>query len=463
MTKLWCQSSMTHKVLIANRGEIAVRIIRACKELGIQTVAVYSVADEDCLHVKLADEAICIGKARSQDSYLNINRIISAAIATGANAIHPGYGFLAENSQFAKLVEDCNLHFIGPTSDTIEKIGNKANARAIAKSNHVPILDGSETALESAEEGRALAKKIGYPVLLKAQNGGGGRGISIIYDEEGFNEIFQKTKLEAKASFNEDGLYLEKYIVNARHVEIQLMADHFGNMVHLGERDCSMQRRNQKVIEESPSPIMNPLLRRNMGMAAIKIAKAVNYRNAGTVEFLLDEFNKFYFIEMNTRIQVEHPVTEMATGLDLVKEQLMIAFDNPLSFKQTDVSIQGHTIECRVMAEDPLNDFMPSPGTINNLVLPGGPGVRVDTHIFNGAKIPPYYDSLIAKVICHAPTRKDAIRKMRVALEGFVVDGITTNIDFLYVMMHNPTFVKGSYDTNFVMKTVREALNGELS
>ncbi len=454
---------MTHKVLIANRGEIAVRIIRACKELGIQTVAVYSVADEDCLHVKLADEAICIGKAKSQDSYLNINRIISAAIATGANAIHPGYGFLAENSQFAKLVEDCNLRFIGPTSDAIEKIGNKANARAIAKSNHVPILAGSETALENAEEGRILAKKIGYPVLIKAQNGGGGKGISVIYDEEGFNEIFQKTKLEAKASFNEDGLYLEKYIVNARHVEIQLIADHFGNMVHLGERDCSMQRRNQKVIEESPSPIMNPLLRRNMGMAALKIAKAVNYRNAGTVEFLLDEFNKFYFIEMNTRIQVEHPVTEMATGLDLVKEQLLIAFDNPLSFKQTDVKIQGHTIECRVTAEDPLNDFMPSPGTINNLVLPGGPGVRIDTHIFNGAKIPPYYDSLIAKVICHAPTRKEAIRKMRVALEGFVVDGITTNIDFLYVMMHNPTFVKGSYDTNFVMKTVREALNGELS
>ena len=454
---------MTNKVLIANRGEIAVRIIRACKELGIQTVAVYSTADEDCLHVKLADEAICIGKEKSQDSYLNINRILSAAIATGANAIHPGYGFLAENAKFAQLVEDLNLRFIGPNAKSIEAIGNKANARTIAKNNHVPILEGSEKALDSAEEGLALARKIGYPVLLKAQNGGGGRGISIVYDEENFAEIFLRTKLEAKASFNEDGLYLEKYIVNARHVEIQLIADNFGNYVHLGERDCSMQRRNQKLIEESPSPVMNPILRRNMGMAALKIAKAVDYRNAGTVEFLLDEHGKYYFMEMNTRIQVEHPVTEMATGIDLVKEQLLIAFENPLSFKQIDVKISGHTIECRVNAEDPLNDFMPHPGTIQNLVLPGGPGVRVDTHIFNGAKIPPYYDSLIAKVIVHAPTRKEAIRKMRVVLEGFVIDGITTNIDFLYVMMHNPVFVKGNYDTNFLMKAVREELDGELS
>jgi len=454
---------MTHKVLIANRGEIAVRIIRACKELGIPTVAVFSTADEDSLHVKMADEAICIGKEKSQDSYLNINRILSAAIATGANAIHPGYGFLAENAKFARLVEDLGLRFIGPKAETIEAIGDKTNARRIAKANHVPIIDGSDQALSSVGEGLVLAKAIGFPVLLKAKNGGGGRGIAIAFDEESFRDGFQKTKLEAKASFDSDGIYLEKYIENARHVEIQLIADHQGNFVHLGERDCSMQRRNQKVIEESPSPVMNPVLRRNMGMAALKIAKAVDYRNAGTVEFLLDDKGRFYFIEMNTRIQVEHPVTEMATGIDLVKEQLLIAFDNPLSFKQMDVKITGHTIECRVNAEDPLNDFLPSPGTIQNLVLPGGPGVRVDSHIFNGVKIPPYYDSLVAKVIVHAPTRKDAIRKMRVALEGFVVDGITTNIDFLYVMMHNPVFVKGTYDTNFVMKAVREELDGELS
>lgn len=454
---------MTHKILIANRGEIAIRIIRACKELGIRTVAVYSTADEDCLHVKMADEAVCIGKEKSQESYLNVNRILSAALATGANAIHPGYGFLAENAKFAELVEDLNLRFIGPSSATLSSLGDKTNARQIAKANRVPVLEGSDGPVSSIEEGLSVAMRIGYPLLLKAKNGGGGRGISVIRDDEGFREAFPRTRLEAKANFNEDGVYLEKYIENARHVEIQILADSHGNCIHLGERDCSMQRRNQKVIEESPSPAMNPVLRREMGMAALRIARAVGYRNAGTVEFLLDDKGHYYFIEMNCRIQVEHPVTEMATGIDLVKEQILIAFDNPMSFRQTDVRIHGHTIECRVNAEDPLHDFLPSPGTIENLVLPGGPGVRVDSHIFNGAKIPPYYDSLVAKVIVNAPTRTEAIRKMRVALEGFVVDGITTNIDLLYVIMHNPVFVKGTYDTNFLMKAVREELHGELS
>ncbi|MDP2424947.1 MAG: acetyl-CoA carboxylase biotin carboxylase subunit [Candidatus Izemoplasmatales bacterium] len=448
---------MQNKVLIANRGEIALRIIRACKELGIKTVAVYSKADQESLHVKYADEAVCIGSERSVDSYLNMNRILSAAISKGANAIHPGYGFLSENERFAELVEKCNIQFIGPKSEVIAKLGNKSSARQIAKKAKIPIVEGSEGAVEDVEAAQKVADQIGYPVLIKAISGGGGKGISIVKSSDEFVKLFTQTSMEALANFGYGGVYIEKFIESARHVEIQILADHFGNVVHLFERDCSMQRRNQKIIEESPSPIMTPNLRRQMGQSAIDLAKAIGYQNAGTVEFIVDPFGKYYFIEINTRIQVEHPVTEMATGVDLVKEQLKIAYGNPLSFKQRDLIQSGHTIECRINAEDPTHQFRPSPGLIKNIVFPGGFGVRIDTHIYNGYVVPPYYDSLLAKVIVHADTRKEAIRKMRVALEQFIIDGIHTNIDFLYVVMHNPQFVRGNYDTGSVKKLIMEA------
>ena len=451
---------MQNKVLIANRGEIALRVIRACKELGIKTVAVYSTADKDSLQVKFADESICIGKEKSADSYLNMNRILSAAISTGCNAIHPGYGFLSENEKFVQIVEECNIKFIGPKSDVIAKLGNKSMAKKIAKQYHIPIVEGSDGPVLSAEEGFELAKKIGYPILIKAINGGGGKGMSIVKNENDFIKLFYQTQMEAKANFGDSEVYLEKFVENARHIEIQILADHFGNVIHLGERDCSMQRRNQKVIEESPSPVMTPILRRMMGQAAVHLAKGVGYENAGTVEFIVDKDGKFFFIEMNTRIQVEHPVTELATGFDLVKEQIKIAYNNPLTIKQKDVIISGHTIECRINAEDPLNNFRPCPGLIKNIVFPGGNGVRIDTHIYASYVVPSYYDSMLAKLIVHAPSRKEAIRKMRVALEQFIIDGIITNIDFLYVLMHNPEFVKGIYDTGFIKKVVEEALNG---
>jgi len=451
---------MHNKVLIANRGEIAVRIIRACKELGIKTVAVYSTADEHNLQVKFADEAICIGKERSSDSYLNMNRILSAAISSGCNAIHPGYGFLSENEKFVQIIEECNLTFIGPKSEVIAKLGNKSEARKMAKKYNIPIVEGSDGALGSAEEGLEIANKIGYPVLLKALNGGGGKGMAVVRQEDDFVKLFHQTQMEAKANFGDDQVYLEKFIENARHIEIQLIGDNFGNVIHLGERDCSMQRRNQKMIEESPSPVMTPILRRTMGQAAVHLAKSVGYTNAGTVEFIVDKDNKFFFIEMNTRIQVEHPVTELATGMDLVKEQIRIAYGNPLSMKQRDVKIQGHTIECRINAEDPSHQFRPSPGLIKNIVFPGGNGVRVDTAIYGGYTVPPYYDSMLAKLIVHAPSRKEAIRKMRVALEQFIIDGITTNIDFLYVIMHNADFVKGNYNTAFIKRVIEEEQNG---
>ena len=451
---------MQNKVLIANRGEIALRVIRACKELGIKTVAVYSTADKDSLQVKFADESICIGKEKSADSYLNMNRILSAAISTGCNAIHPGYGFLSENEKFVQIVEECNIKFIGPKSDVIAKLGNKSMAKKIAKQYHIPIVEGSDGPVLSAEEGFELAKKIGYPILIKAINGGGGKGMSIVKNENDFIKLFYQTQMEAKANFGDSEVYLEKFVENARHIEIQILADHFGNVIHLGERDCSMQRRNQKVIEESPSPVMTPILRRMMGQAAVHLAKGVGYENAGTVEFIVDKDGKFFFIEMNTRIQVEHPVTELATGFDLVKEQIKIAYNNPLTIKQKDVIISGHTIECRINAEDPLNNFRPCPGLIKNIVFPGGNGVRIDTHIYASYVVPSYYDSMLAKLIVHAPSRKEAIRKMRVALEQFIIDGIITNIDFLYVLMHSPEFVKGIYDTGFIKKVVEEALNG---
>lgn len=453
---------MTHKVLIANRGEIAVRIIRACKEQGIQTVAVYSVADEDSLHIKLADEAVCIGKAESRDSYLNIQRIIAAAIATGANAIHPGYGYLAENARFADIVNQCNLIFIGPSADSLALLGDKTAARREAKKQRIPILPGSDDVVSSESEALEIAKKIGFPVLLKAANGGGGKGIRVVQNPEDFAGVFAKTKLEAGVSFGEDGLYVEKYLGSVRHIEVQILADEFGNVVHFGERDCSMQRRNQKVIEETPSPVISGTLRRNLTASAVKFARAINYKNAGTVEFLVTPSGEYYFIEMNARIQVEHPVTEMAYNIDLVKWQLRVAFGSPLDLKQISLCHGGHTIECRVLAEETLQDFRPSPGLIANIVYPGGPGIRIDTHIFNGWQVSPYYDSLLAKVIVNAPTRKEAIRKMRVALEGFIIDGIATNLDFLYVIMHNPVFVRGDYDTDFVMRAVREEMNGQL-
>lgn len=453
---------MKNRLLVANRGEIAVRIIRAAKELGIETVAVYSKADAKSLHVKIADQAVCIGENDSADSYLNMNRVLSAAISTGCNAIHPGYGFLAENAEFVEMVESCQIKFVGPSSQAIAQIGDKSAARTLAKSHNVPTIEGSDGVVETVEEGLKVAKKIGYPVMIKASSGGGGRGISIVRSDTEFKNAFSRTAMEAVANFGDGALYIEKFIESPRHVEIQIMGDEAGNYVHLFERDCSLQRKNQKMIEESPSPVLNELLRRRMGMAALKLAKAINYVNAGTVEFLVDAKLNFYFIEMNTRIQVEHPVTEMITGVDLVKEQIRVAYGNTLSFKQRDLKMNGHAIECRINAEQPLKNFMPSPGEIKNVLFPGGLGIRVDTHIYPGYSIPPFYDSMIAKLIVHAPTRLEAIKKMRVALEQFVVEGIETNIEYQYLVMYNPEFIKGNYDTGFIQrfhKLVEESNN----
>nr|WP_197724335.1 acetyl-CoA carboxylase biotin carboxylase subunit [Haploplasma axanthum] len=441
-----------NKILVANRGEIAVRIIRAAKEMGIATVAVYSTADKDSLHVDLADEAVCIGSERSKDSYLNMNRILSAAISTGCTAIHPGYGFLSENPKFVKLVEECNIKFIGPKSEVMEKMGKKAEARKIAKKNLVPIIEGSNDIIKDVQEGMAVAKRIGYPVMFKATSGGGGRGINVVYSDQDFLKVFEKTSLEAETSFGDKALYIEKYIDNPRHVEVQILADDYGNVVHLFERDCSLQRRNQKMIEEAPSNAVNELLRRKLGMAAIKIAKAVGYTSAGTIEFLVDNKGKYYFIEMNARIQVEHPVTEMITGVDIVKEQIRVAFGQALSIKQRDIKILGHAIECRITAEDPVNNFMPTPGRIKRILVPGGMGVRFDSFIYPDYDVQPFYDSMIGKVIVVAPTRIEAIRKMRVALEQLVIEGIKTNLEYVYLITHHPDFIRGNYDTGFVAK-----------
>lgn len=453
---------MQNKVLIANRGEIAIRIIRACKELGIGQVAVYSRADADSLHVKLADEAICIGSEKSVDSYLNMTNLISAAISTGCNAIHPGYGFLSENEKFAEMVEKCNIKFIGPSSDVINKLGNKVEAKRLAKLAGIPVVEGSDGVVENLEDAKLIAKQITYPILIKAKNGGGGKGISIIRNEIDLVKMFELTRQEAEVNFGDSGVYIEKYIENPHHIEIQILADSFGNVVHLGERDCSVQRRNQKVIEESPSPYVDDELRAKLGDSAVRLTKSVGYENAGTIEFIVDKDKKFYFIEMNTRVQVEHPVTEMVTGIDIVKEQLRIAYNSGLTFTQKDVKVTGHAIECRLNAEDPYHNFRPSPGTIKNLLVPGGPGVRVDTHIYNNYVVPPYYDSMLAKLIVHAPTRKEAIRKMRMALEQFMIDGIVTNIEILYLIMHNTHFVRGIYDTSFVsefLESIKDKFN----
>ena len=422
---------MLKKVLVANRGEIAVRIIRACREMGIRTVAIYSEADEKAMHTKLADEAICIGPANSSKSYLNIKNIIEAACITHADSIHPGFGFLSENSKFAKICEESGIKFIGPGSEVIDLMGNKSNAKKLMKSAGVPVIPGSDGALKNLEEAKKIAGKIGYPIMLKASNGGGGKGIRLVQNEKELEDAYGIVKQEAKVSFGEDELYMEKFIANPRHIEIQILADECGNSVYLGERDCTMQRRNQKVLEESPSAIVDNKLREKMGEAALKAVKAAKYTNAGTVEFLVDKDKNFYFMEMNTRIQVEHPVTEWVTGIDIVKEQIKIASGENLNISQKDIQIKGHSIECRINAENPEKKFMPCPGEIKGLLLPGGNGVRVDTAVYNGYTIPPYYDSMIAKIIVYAENREEAIAKMKRALEECVIDGIDTNIDFL--------------------------------
>lgn len=438
------------KVLIANRGEIAVRIIRACHELGIATVAIHSTADRDSLFVQMAEESVCVGGARSNQSYLNVNNIISAALETGADAIHPGFGFLSENAEFARTCEESGIIFIGPDADIIAKMGDKSQAREEVIKAGAPVVPGTEGALKSEEEAISMAHTIGYPVIIKASAGGGGKGMRIAHDQSQLSKAYTTAKMEAKAAFGDDTMYMEKFIVEPKHIEFQILADHHGNVIHLGERDCSMQRNNQKVIEEAPSVFINKKLREKMGEQAVKIAKAVGYKNAGTIEFLLDKDLEFYFMEMNTRIQVEHPVTEMVTGIDLIKEQIKIADGQRLEVKQKDVEIRGHAIEVRINAEDPSNNFMPSPGRINLLNLPGGFGVRNDTCAFNGYSIPPLYDSMISKLIVHAPTRDEAIEKLYVALEEIIVDGVKTNIDFLYELSNTDAFREGNYNTGFV-------------
>ncbi len=441
---------MLKKVLIANRGEIAVRIIRACKEMGISTVAVYSEADKTALHTKLADEAICIGPADPRKSYLNIKNILEAANVTGADSIHPGFGFLSENASFAKMCEESNIKFIGPSYKVIDLMGNKTNAKELMKKAGVPTVPGSDGKLNNIKEAKEIAKKVGYPVMLKASSGGGGKGIRLCNNEKELENNYEIVKQEAKLSFNDDELYLEKCIVNPRHVEIQVLADEHKNAVHLGERDCSVQRKNQKVLEESPSTAIDDKIRKKMGEAAIKAVKASKYSSAGTIEFLVDKDKNFYFMEMNTRIQVEHPVTEWITGVDIVKEQLKIASGEKLELKQDDIKFNGHSIECRINAENPDCNFRPSPGEIKELNLPGGNGVRVDTSVYSGYRIPPTYDSMIAKIIVHGKDRKEAIAKMKRALEECVIDGIETNIDFLYKILDNENFVSGNFDTSFI-------------
>lgn len=441
---------MIEKVLIANRGEIAVRIIRACKEMNIKTVAVYSKADADSLHVKLADEAICIGPAEPGKSYLNEKNILEAANVTGADSIHPGFGFLSENADFAKMCKECNINFIGPDYEIIELMGNKSNSKELMKKAGVPVIPGSDGVVKNLEEARNIANKIGYPVMLKASAGGGGKGIRLVKSEEEIEELYNLVKKEAKLSFNNDDIYIEKFIVNPRHVEIQILADKYGNAVYLGERDCSLQRKNQKMLEESPSTVLDNKLRSKMGEAALKAVKASKYSNAGTIEFLVDKDKNFYFMEMNTRIQVEHPVTEMLTEIDIVKEQLKIASGEKLEYKQSDIRLTGHCIECRINAENPNKNFIPSPGTIKELNLPGGNGVRIDTAIYEGYTIPPYYDSMIAKIIVKGKDRKEAIAKMKRALEECVIYGIDTNIEFLLYILENEDFITGNFDTSFI-------------
>ena len=443
---------MFRKILIANRGEIAVRIIRACRELGIKTVAVYSEADREALHTQLADEAVCIGPAAAAESYLNMESILSACIATRADAIHPGFGFLSENSRFVDLCEKCNITFIGPSAEMIEKMGNKSEARKTMMEAGVPVVPGTKEAVYDARRGKELAEEIGYPVMIKASSGGGGKGMRVSRGPEDFEENFKVAQLESVRGFADNTMYIEKYVQDPRHIEFQILADKFGNVVQLGERDCSIQRNHQKVIEESPSVALTEELRQRMGEAAVRAAKAVGYESAGTIEFLLDGDKNFYFMEMNTRIQVEHPVTEMVSGMDLIKEMISIAQGNPLSVKQEEIQLLGHAMECRINAEDPEHNFRPCPGVIRQVHLPGGKGVRVDTAVYSGYEIPPYYDSMIAKVIVHGRDRQEAIDKMRSTLGELIIDGVTTNVDFQYEILNNEDFQAGNITTDFIPK-----------
>ena len=441
---------MIKKVLIANRGEIAVRVFRACRELEIEPVVVYSQADREALHVQLAERAYCIGPARSADSYLNVNAILTVAQAAGCDAIHPGYGFLSENADFADACEAAGITFIGPSGDAIRKAGSKSAARKLMQSAGVPVVPGSDGAVDTAEQAKALADSIGYPVLIKASAGGGGRGMRRVYEPEQLIPLFEEARSESLACFGSGEMYLEKLIVNPRHIEFQILGDRYGNVVHLGERDCSIQRRHQKVLEESPSAAISGELRKKMGETAVRAAKAVGYENAGTIEFLLDKDKNFYFMEMNTRIQVEHPVTEAVTDMDLIKEQIRIAAGEPLSVSQEDIRISGHAIECRINAENPEKNFMPCPGMITDIHLPGGRGVRVDTAVYNNYRIPPNYDSMILKLIVRDKDRESAIAKMRSALGELVIEGINTNLDFQYDILSDPDFQSGNVDTNFI-------------
>ena len=450
---------MFQKILIANRGEIALRIIRACRELGIKSVAVFSEADRDSLHTMLADEAICIGPAPSTKSYLDMSRILSAALAIGADAIHPGFGFLSENAKFAKHCDECNIKFIGPSSDIISMMGDKAAARNTMIKAGVPVVPGMEGAVVDVEEAKKIAQEIGFPLMIKAAAGGGGKGMRISYGIEDFREKFITAQQESIKGFSDDSMYMEKYIEKPRHIEFQILADEHGNVVHLGERDCSIQRRHQKVIEEAPSIAIDEKLRKSMGEAAIKAAKACSYINAGTIEFLLDKDKNFYFMEMNTRIQVEHPVTELVTGVDLIKAQINIAAGKPLGLKQEDIVIRGHAIECRINAENPRLNFRPSPGTIKNLHLANGNGVRVDSHIYVGYKIPPNYDSMLLKLIVYAKDRDEAIAKMRSALGEMVIEGVDTNIDFDYEIINHEAYKNGDTDTHFIETHFKQYLS----
>ena len=441
---------MFRKILIANRGEIAVRIIRACREMGIATVAVYSEADREALHTQLADEAVCIGPAAATDSYLNMEQILSACIATKADAIHPGFGFLSENSRFVEMCEKCNITFIGPTAEMMDKMGNKSQARLTMIEAGVPVVPGTKEPVYDAKRGAAMAEDIGYPVMIKASSGGGGKGMRIAFGPDDFEENFKVAQLESVRGFGDNTMYIEKYVQEPRHIEFQIMADKYGNVVQFGERDCSIQRNHQKMIEESPSVALTPELRRRMGDAAVRAAKAVHYESAGTIEFLLDKDKNFYFMEMNTRIQVEHPVTEMVSGVDLMKEMIRVAAGEPLSVKQEDIHLQGHAMECRINAEDPAHHFRPCPGVIEEIHLPGGNGVRIDTAAYNGYEIPPFYDSMIAKVIVHGRTRQEAIDKMRSTLGELIIDGVTTNVDFQYEILDNEDFQAGEITTDFI-------------
>ncbi len=441
---------MFKKILIANRGEIAVRIIRACKEMGIETVAVYSEADKEALHVMLADEAVCIGPARSKDSYLNIQNIISATVLTGATAIHPGFGFLSENSSFARMCEDCNITFIGPKADTIDLLGNKSRARETMQKAGVPVIPGSEGEVETVKDAIHLAQTIGYPVMIKASAGGGGKGMRAVFNAEDLEKAYHSAKAEAKASFSDDRVYIEKLIVHPKHIEFQILADNHGNVVHLGERDCSVQRRHQKMIEESPSAIMTPELRSRMGLAAVKAAEATGYTNAGTIEFLLDQQGNYYFMEMNTRIQVEHPVTEMVTGIDMIKAQIRIAYGEEMPYRQENIEFCGHAIECRINAEDPAKNFMPCPGRIENVLFPGGFGVRVDSALYPGYQVPSCYDSMLAKVIAYGRDRDEAIGRMKRALSELMIDGIQTNVEYQYELLEREEILTGRYHTGLI-------------